>query len=841
MEDKVFMVGYAHIDLSWLWTRSETIVDIIPRTFWNAVRLIEKYGIRFSQSSAQLYKWIEEYYPDLFEKIRKLIGDGLWDVVGGAWCEYSPLLISGESIVRQHLYGKRYFMEKFGVDVKIAWLPDSFGFPWSMPQILKKSGINYFMTHKLKWQIHRNNPPIPFPYYIFWWQSPDGSKVLSYHTVGSYSEDVNKETIINHLKILKDKHGLSILMHIYGRGDHGGGPTEDMVLKAKNILDEGTINLKFARAEEFFKEVEESLRGGAALPTVNDELYVKTHRGTYTTEAVVKVHNRRCENLLINVEKLSVIANLFGVSYPSEDIRVLWEKLLLNQVHDNLDGTSIEQAYQDGILDYMKIKLEGKRLLNKALKAVTSKINTSSINRSLIVFNTLPWDRDDIVEIESQEDISLIDVDGNLMPIQRDSETGKLMFIARRVPGLGYKVFSVMEPREGRFKTDLMVNGLTLENSFVRVTVDKSTGNLISIYDKVNGAEVLNGAKGGNFLKIFVDKPPNAPGGEPAWNIYLGPSDDPETVSVDLIESGPVRSRVKITKRFGTSSFIMYVSLYAYMPRVNFEIRSFWNEEYRFAKIGFTPRFKPPYATYEIPYGVIQRYTHTFRWSPQVNLELPPRAWEEADMLKFEVAAQTWVDLSETDGSFGFTLLNDGRYGFSYDGETLWMSFLRAANRARPILPLDWTDRSYKPWVGEHVLKYALQPHKGTWREINPTRLGMEFNNPLIAVFEEAHSGELPTTYSFMEVTPGNIAVTAIKKCEDSDEIIVRIFESCGKECISKLIFGFNLHKAFETDLIEWDKYVEPAEYPVKNRVIEVPMKPFEIKTLKLKVCREET
>jgi alpha-mannosidase len=222
-------------------------------------------------------------------------------------------------------------------------------------------------------------------------------------------------------------------------------------------------------------------------------------------------------------------------------------------------------------------------------------------------------------------------------------------------------------------------------------------------------------------------------------------------------------------------------------------------------------------------------------------LELPPRAWEEADMLKFEVAAQTWVDLSETDGSFGFTLLNDGRYGFSYDGETLWMSFLRAANRARPILPLDWTDRSYKPWVGEHVLKYALQPHKGTWREINPTRLGMEFNNPLIAVFEEAHSGELPTTYSFMEVTPGNIAVTAIKKCEDSDEIIVRIFESCGKECISKLIFGFNLHKAFETDLIEWDKYVEPAEYPVKNRVIEVPMKPFEIKTLKLKVCREET
>jgi len=836
LKSKVFMIGHAHIDLSWLWTRSETIIDVIPRTFWNAVRLAEKHGMRFSQSSAQLYKWVEEYYPDLFEKIRELVAKGLWDVVGGSWDEFSPLLVSGESLVRQYLYGKRYFMDRFGVDVKVAWLPDSFGFPWTLPQILKKSGIDYFMTHKLKWQVQRNNPPIPFPHHVFWWESPDGSRVLSYHTVGGYNGDVREAYIVGQLGVLKAKHGLNMLMYLYGHGDHGGGPTEDMVLRAKEIAEKGVVDLRFARAEEFFREVEKTTGCSSVnIPVVNDELYVKTHRGTYTTEAIVKVSNRRCENLLMNVERLSVIAGLFGAAYPAEELRRLWELLLLNQVHDNLDGTSIEQAYQDGVVDYLKIKLEGGRLLDRAVKTIASRVDTSKLGRSLIVFNSLPWSRDGVVEVEGLDDVMLVDSEGSPVPVQHDAETGKLIFIARGVPGLGYKAYSIREAGGEDAETDLRAEGLTLENSFLKVVVDESTGDLVSVYDKVNGVELLDGGKGGNFLKLFIDRPPNAPRGEPAWNIYLGPADDPETISVELVEKGPVRARVKVVKRFGTSRFTIYISLYAYTPRVDFEIRAFWNEEYRFAKIGFAPSFKPPYATYEIAYGAIQRYAHTFREAPPVKLELPPREWEEADMLKFEVAAQTWVDVSKPDGSFGFTLFNNGRYGFSYDGETLWLSFLRAANRPLPLMPLQWTDRSSKPWVGEHVLRYALQPHKGGWKALNPARLGMEFNNPLIAVVEDAHPGDLPPRHGFMEVSPGNVVATVVKKAEDGDEVVVRLFESIGEECEAELRLWFEPREAWETDLVEWDKYVEPVKYSAAGAVLKLRVKPFEIKTLKLK------
>ncbi|MBS7641820.1 MAG: glycoside hydrolase family 38 C-terminal domain-containing protein [Candidatus Bathyarchaeia archaeon] len=836
MKGRVFMVGHAHIDLSWLWTRAETILDIIPRTFRSVIDLAERYGIVFSQSTAQIYKWVEEYYPELFDRIKDLVKRGLWEIVGGSWDEYSPLLVSGESLVRQYLYGKRYFMDRFGIDVSIAWLPDSFGFPWTLPQILRKSGLRFFMTHKLKWQVERNNPPIPFPYHVFWWRSPDGSVVLAYHTIGSYNEDVSESKISNYLDVMKSKHGLDIIMYVYGRGDHGGGPAEDMVVKVLDISRRRVFDLKFSKAEDFFDELERIVSRGVSIPIVNDELYVKTHRGTYTTEAIVKVWNRRCENLLLNLEKFSSIAYTLGYSYPYDDIRNLWELLLLNQVHDNLDGTSIEQAYQDGVLDYMHIMRRGSCLLSKALNNIASRIDTSKARKPLIVFNPLPWPRTDIVEVDGLDDVSIVDSDGNLVPIQRDVESGRLMFIARGVPGLGYRVYDIIDFIDAYMDTDLKIEGFTMENSFIKVVVDPYTGCVSSIYDKINGLELIDRSKGGNFLELFVDKPPNAPLGEPAWNIYLGSSDKPRLLSIEIIESGPVRARVRIRKSFGRSLFTLYVSLYAYTQRVDFEIRAYWDEEYRFAKIGFSPSFKAPYATYEIAYGVIQRYTHVFRENPGVNLEFPPRGWEDADMLKFEVSAHTWVDLSDPDGVIGFTIVNDGRYGFSYDGGTIWISFLRAANRARPLFPLDWTDRSSKPWVGEHRLRYALYPHRGGWRALNPTRLGMEFNNPLIPLIIEKSIGDLPSKYCFMEVYPSNVVVTAVKRSEDNGDIIVRLFESEGRVCEATLNLWFEPRDVHETDMVEWDRYVEPRRYRIDGKILRIPMNPFEIKTLRLKL-----
>ncbi|MCX8161680.1 MAG: glycosyl hydrolase-related protein, partial [Candidatus Bathyarchaeota archaeon] len=493
-------------------------------------------------------------------------------------------------------------------------------------------------------------------------------------------------------------------------------------------------------------------------------------------------------------------------------------------------------AYQDSMIDYTCIKREGSDLLARAIKAISSRIDTSRSERSIVVFNPLPWSRGGVVEVEGLGDVSIVDADGKPIPTQRDTETGRSIFIAKDIPGLGYRVYSIVDGTDLCMDTDLKVEGFTLENSFVKVTVDPSEGRVSSIYDKICGVELLDRSRGGNLLEIFVDKPPNAPLGEPAWNIYLGPCDKPRTLSVELIESGPVRARVKIAKSFGTSRFTLYVSLYAYARRVDFEARSYWNEEYRFAKIGFSPSFKTPYATYEIAYGAIQRYTHTFREDPGVKLELPSRGWEDADMLKSEVSAHTWIDLSDPDGSFGFTIVNDGRYGFSFDGETIWISFLRAANRARPLLPLDWTDRSSKPWVGEHKLRYTLFPHRGGWRALNPARLGMEFNNPLIPIVENRHRGDLPPVYGFMESSPSNIVVTAVKRSEDDSDIIVRMYESEGVACEAILNLWFTPRDAYETDMIEWDRYVEPRRYSVDGGILRIPINPFEVKTIRIKL-----
>ncbi|MBM4400848.1 MAG: alpha-mannosidase, partial [Crenarchaeota archaeon] len=303
MKGTIYLTGHAHIDLSWLWPREETIHEICPRTFSSALSLMKKYpSLKFCQSSAQVYEWMESYYPEIFEGIKKKVEEGKWEIVGGSWTEHNANIPCGESLIRQYLFGKRYFMEKFGVDVETAWLPDTFGFCWSLPQILKKCGIDCFLTYKLKWQIERMRPPIPFPYYLFWWQSPDGSKVLACHTVGSYSERLDHRyadiMMLSQIEELKRVHGIDQLLILFGLGDHGGGPTEDMIVKASELKKrEGYPQIRFSTSREYLEKIL-STADEEKLPTVNDELYVKTHRGTLTTEAMMKRENRRCEVLL---------------------------------------------------------------------------------------------------------------------------------------------------------------------------------------------------------------------------------------------------------------------------------------------------------------------------------------------------------------------------------------------------------------------------------------------------------------------------------------------------------------------------------------------------------------
>jgi alpha-mannosidase len=844
-KDEIDLVGYAHTDLSWLWPRSETIHEVCPLTVKSVLRMMKEHpDMVYAQSAAQAYKWMERYYPDLFAEISKKIASGQWEVVGGSWTEHSTNIPSGESLVRQHLYAKRYFKEKFGVDVKVGWLPDSFGFNWNLPQIYRKCGIDYFVTHKLKWEIELNDPPVPFPYHLFWWEGPDGSRVLAYHTVGDYCQEVKPEQMVEYLATLKSVHNVNKLLILYGKGDHGGGPMPEMINRAEVLMhDPSYPTIRFVKALDYFHAIE-ALPQSKQFPVVNDELYVKTHQGTFTTDSQVKRDNRLCEVLLTNAEKFALVANQFGAPYPQNALQELWEKVLFGQVHDNIDGSSIAEVYRDAATDYAEIKIQGKKILDSSLATIGRQVDTQGKGRAILVFNSLPWERTDLVSLDSSNFAGLkyfkiIDNTGRLVPYQIIKEGGveKALFFADRVPGLGYRQFRVVgSDSRPDFETDLKVSGFKLANSQVEVDIDPDSGNLKSLKKTGMETNFLRENQHGGALEVWEDKPTNNPWGESAWNICLGKDHQlDQAESVKLLESGPIRALMQVKKSFGKSSFQENIILYSHADRVDFELSADWHEKYRFAKVAFPLNLKSAFATYEIPFGAIQRFDCTLKEDPHVRLDLPPRAWEIADRTKCEVPGQRWADASNHAGDYGVTLLNDSKYGFSYQDNTLRMSLIRGPRRGYSSTPDSWSDQSDEPIVGIHHVKYALVPHGGTWQDASATRRGVEFNNPLLPEAERSHAGPLSGTSSVLNIEPANVVVESLKKAEDSDEFIVRLYETDGKAANAVLRFNRRPERARETDMLEWDKYVKPKSFSIEGTKVHVTVAPHEIKTIRVK------
>lgn len=852
MEEAIYLVGNSHIDLSWLWPKSETLHEICPRTFNSVLRLIKTYPLlKFSQSSAQIYDWMKNYYPEIFDEIRRQVKEGCWEIVGGSWVEHNAAIICGESLVRQYLFGKRYFTEKFGVDVRVAWLPDTFGFCWSLPQILKKCGIDFFLTHKLKWQIERMKPPIPFPYHIFWWQSADGSRVLAHHTVGSYNQRIDRKyadtVLLAQLEELKKVHGIDQLMVPFGIGDHGGGPTEDMIRAALELKERREYpEVCFSTAEQYFNRVL-SIAEGKELPTVNDELYVKTHRGTLTTEAMMKTKNRRCEVLLLTAERFFCIAKRFGFKYPKKELERSWKKLLFNQVHDNMDGTSIEPVYQDAATDYREIENFASR--TEHLHAIAKHINTlGKGTTTLIVFNPLSWKRRSTAEVPlskiGERNFLILDPDGIEVPFQIVGDNGeeKLVFIAEEVPALGYRVYQIVRTqRKADFQTDLKIGKNALENTHFKVWIDPKLNHAVNITHKQGGTMMFNPSSGGNILEVYEDRPPHAPDGEPAWNIYLGNRSEPEAHKVYTVEEGPVRGKLRIERSFGTSSFVQDVILYAGSDQVEFEFHIDWHEDYRFAKVSFPLNLSAHWATYEIPYGVMQRYDHSLKEAPSDNVLTPMRSWEKADTAKWEVSALKWVDVSTSSGEYGVSLLNDSKHGFCFEVNILRMSLLRGPRRGYRFTPESWADQSDMPRVGIHHIRYAIYPHKGDWEAAGTANKGYEFNYPLQVILEEPHSGDLPPQHSFVEVLPKNVILTALKEAEDSRDLIIRMYESSGSHTEAEIRFDEKPSKVWQTDFVEWDKYVPKTEYDIKGKSVFVPVSPWEVKTLRLQYLSRDS
>jgi alpha-mannosidase len=837
------LTGNSHIDAAWLWPWTET-VDVVRRTFSTALQLMDEYPqYTYTQSAAAYSEWICDKYPSECQEIADRIKQGRWEIVGGMWVEPDLNMPDGESLVRQILVGKRYFKDKFGVDVRIGWNPDSFGYNWQLPQIYKRSGIDYFVTQKMAW-----NDTTQLPFKVFWWQSPDGSKVLTYFP-HDYASGIDPVSLAGDVTIAREHNpGITEMMHLFGVGDHGGGPTRDMLdsgvhwSNPKMVFPPTTWGI----AQGFFSDIETKLdtpdspvwnyktlatgdtklpappAGLISLPTWKDELYFEYHRGVFTTQSNHKCSMREAEEQMLNAEKASSLAWLSGDAYPAVRFNEAWKKVLFNQFHDLAAGSGIGVIYKDAQKDYDVIRWTAADATRHSLQTITRDINTKTAlgGVPVLVVNPLAWIRTDIVTLDVQmpettkDAVSVIDAKGQALPTQvlsvdAATNTFHLLVEVKDVPSLGYEILTVL-PGTRQVDTSLKASATTLENDALRVTIDPLTGCITSLFDKRTSFESIAAGGCGNELIAFKDTPKDYD----AWNI----DSDFDKVftkldkvdSVQLVEQGPLRAVIRITRTWQQSKFVQDITLYAGLDRVDIGNDIDWHETHILLKAAFPLAASSDEATYEIPYGTIER---------------PTTRNNKVEQAKFEVPAMRWADLG--DGKHGFSLINESKYGYDAKGNVLRISLLRSTTWPDPD-----ADR------GHHHFSYALYPHAGDWRQALTVRHGYDFNYKLSALQVESHEGKMSAEHSFVSVRQQNVVLTAMKKAEDSDALIFRFYEWAGKSGNIQFSVPPGATGATLTNLMEKP---EGSALSMTANQITAPIHPFEILTVRVDYPHSET
>ena len=825
-------IGNSHIDMAWLWPWTET-VEVVRNTFQSVLDLMREYpDFKFTMSSARTYEWMQEKYPDMFEQIKQRIKEGRWEVIGGMWVEPDLNMPDGESLVRQILVGKRYFRKNFGADIRIGWNPDSFGYNWQLPQIYKKSGIDYFVTSKLLWATDYTK----FPYRLFWWEAPDGSRLLTYFP-HEYANDFNPQQITRDLSVYAPLiYGNKTtdspqMLYLYGIGDHGGGPTRTMLDQANRLRDPNTVfpKIDFSTAKQFFADLNQQFPN-LTVPTWKDELYFEYHRGVYTTQADTKQRIRHDEELMLDAEKYASLASLFGRPYAQDQFELTWKNLLFDHFHDIMPGSGIAVNYLDAKRNLEDVARSANEITGGALDEIVAHINTQGDGVPVVIFNSLSWPRKEPIEVEVQlpgpaKQIRVVDTTGTLVEHQllaMDATTNRAhVLILANEPALGYRTYFVRSALTSGVPPNVIngqlqsvrASGTTLENGYLRVTVDPQTGCMTSLFDLRTQTEALalpetdtGGPKTllcGNLLQAFYDKPKQWD----AWNIDSDFEkqhwDLDKADEVKMIESGPLRAVIRVKKHFQNSSFVQDITMYAGVPRVDVKMQAEWHEKHILLKVAFPLSAHNDKATFEIPYGSIER---------------PTTRNTAAEEAKFEVPAQRWADLS--DSKHGFSLLNDSKYGYDVKGNVLRLSLLRSP---------EWPDPHADE--GHHEFTYSLYAHAGSWRDALTVRRGYELNYKLLAMPSQKHEGTLPSQHSFVQVEPDNVVLTAIKKSEDDNSLVLRFYEWAGREADVKLRLPAGMQAASEIDLME-----EPTvDLAVRDDAITVHTKPYEIKTLKVR------
>ncbi len=854
------LTGNSHIDAAWLWPWTET-VDAVKRTFGTALQLMYEYPrYTYTQSAAAYNEWMADKYPDLNADINRRIKEGRWEIVGGMWVEPDLNMPDGESLVRQLLVGKRFYKQAYGVDVRIGWNPDSFGYNWQLPQIYKKSGVDYFVTQKMTW-----NDTNQLPFKLFWWQSPDGSKVLAYFPHDYANDNLHQTRLTEDLATARTRAtGMTNIMDLYGIGDHGGGPT-------RNVLDEGfhwspdatstpsplstsTVHpkIEFGLAQPYFSAVEKQLadnspvwdyasiakgytappavEGKVSIPTWKSELYFEYHRGVMTTQANHKRNMRESEEQVLNAEKWASLAWLDGKPYPVAELTEDWKKVLFNQFHDLAAGSGIGVIYKDAQKDYDVVRWSTNEISSGALSKVTEKINAVAGNFStpVVVWNSLGWDRTGDIIVKFQDSHKNQPVpDGQVKAylwgysesqkafpfaqiLEQDDATGvvTVKISGVQVPAMGYKVIYVGRGSHSPVTPPVTQSSsmISIANEQIKVSVNKTTGCITSIVDVKTQFDWIANGKCGNQLQLFKDTPKDYD----AWNIDPGTLDAPPATidSADSVEvipgdiAAPI-PQIKVVRHWQNSKFVQTISLGSKSDQIDIDNEIDWHESHILLKAAFPLAVQSDHATYEIPYGAIERTTKR------------TNSWEKA---QFEVPAMRWADLG--DGQHGLSILNESKYAYDAAGNVLRLTLLRSAK---------WPDPEAD--MGHHHFRYALYPHAGTWQQAQTVRHGWEYNYPLTAVVTTSHPGSLPASHSFASIGPENVVLTAVKKAEDTNSLIFRVYESAGKGTTAEFHIPPGATAATITNMQETP---EGAPLTITGDVIKTPITPWEILTIRV-------
>ena len=756
--DKKFtlhMIGNGHIDPVWLWKWSEGL-ETTRATFKSAIDRIEEYPeFIFTASSACLYKWVEETDPELFEKIKEKVKEKRWCIVGGWWIEPDCNIPSGEALVRQGLYGQRYFQEKFGIRAKVGYNPDSFGHNWTIPQILKKMGMDYYVF--MRPGPHEKELPGD----IFYWESPDGSRVLTYRIPFSYAtwgKEVEEQVRRVVERLSED---MDSLMCFYGVGDHGGGPTKENI---ENIIElnsnEEIPELIFSSPDIFFEKLA-SRR--LEFPVVKDDLQHHAS-GCYSALSWIKKSNRNLEHLLLDGEKMAVLGNYIkGKSYPQEEITSSWQILLFTQFHDILAGTSIREAYEEVKAMHGAVEEAMNKTIVYTTQSIAGDINTRGEGEPILVFNTALFERNVPVEIELPwrgGELTILDEDKGPISTQISKPSAvttggrhKVSFVAE-LPPYGYRTYRAVSSTPSiEHEHTLCVGEDVLENDWLYLEIDRETGYVKRLYDKEHKKEVL---KGSSAIAVVIDDPSDTwSHGVFSFKNEIGRFSD---ARVKLIENGPVKGTIRVESRYNNSLLIQDFTLYRELRYIEVKVTVDWRERLKMLKLRFPVNIENPQATYQIPYGFIIR----------------PGDGEEEP-------GGEWIDVG--DSNYGLSLINNAKYSYDVDGNVLSLTVLRSPVYAHHIpRELDPSEDYKYIDQGEQEFTYLLYPHSGDWKSSDVVKLAESLNGPPVAFLEYNHAGFLPPSKSFMSIDKDNIIATVIKEAETGEGTIIRVYETQGAE-----------------------------------------------------------